>query len=193
MSIRVVGPTEVGLVMKRFALRKLKDDNPIAFHGEAGYQADLLMPGRRWKPWLLYEVDKCSLGAGSAGRNRCGHRPGGRAAADRREVGGLQEGVRQFLRSSLALSRTAGRRASSARCFLRGRWRQSIPSAFSSSPRARSTVCPMSPELRSRAGEKRDADSPEAFGSAPGAARAACASSRSRPEKTARCSTWSAS
>src|ERR1700688_1726340 len=56
MSVRVVGPTEVGLVMKRFGFRKLKDDNPIAFHGEAGYQADLLMAGRRWKPWLLYEV-----------------------------------------------------------------------------------------------------------------------------------------
>src|SRR5271169_922336 len=56
MSVRVVGPTEVGLVMKRFGIRKLKDDNPIAFHGEAGYQADLLMAGRRWKPWLLYEV-----------------------------------------------------------------------------------------------------------------------------------------
>ena len=60
MSVRVVGPTEVGLVMKRFGLRKLKDDNPIAFHGEAGYQADLLMAGRRWKPWLLYEVQMYS-------------------------------------------------------------------------------------------------------------------------------------
>ena len=29
-----VGPTEVGLVLKRFSFRKLKDDNPIAFHGE---------------------------------------------------------------------------------------------------------------------------------------------------------------
>ena len=58
MSIRVVGPTEVGLVLKRIAFRKLQDDNPIAFQGEAGYQADLLMPGRRWKPWLLYDVEK---------------------------------------------------------------------------------------------------------------------------------------
>jgi len=45
MSVRVVGPTEVGLVLKRVAFRNLKDDNPIALHGEAGYQADLLMPG----------------------------------------------------------------------------------------------------------------------------------------------------
>ena len=47
-SIRVIGPTEVGLVMKRFSLKKLSDDNPIAFRGEAGYQADLLMPGFRF-------------------------------------------------------------------------------------------------------------------------------------------------
>ena len=36
-SIRIIGPTEVGLVMKRFGSR-LPGDNPIAFHGEAGYQ-----------------------------------------------------------------------------------------------------------------------------------------------------------
>ena len=43
-SIRIIGPTEVGLVTKRFSFRKLPDNNPIAFHGEAGYPADLLMP-----------------------------------------------------------------------------------------------------------------------------------------------------
>ena len=48
-SIRRIGPTEVGLVTKRFALGKLQEDNPIAFNGEAGYQADLLMPGWRFK------------------------------------------------------------------------------------------------------------------------------------------------
>ena len=47
-SVRVIGPTEVGLVMKRFG-SKLPSDNPIAFHGEAGYQAELLMPGVRFK------------------------------------------------------------------------------------------------------------------------------------------------
>lgn len=58
MSIRRVGPAEVGLVLKRVSLRKLTGDNPIAFNGEAGYQADLLMPGLRWKPWLIYAVVK---------------------------------------------------------------------------------------------------------------------------------------
>jgi uncharacterized membrane protein YqiK len=57
-SIRVIGPTEVGLVVKRFGFKKLPDDNPIAFKGEAGYQADLLMPGWRWKFWIPYKVMK---------------------------------------------------------------------------------------------------------------------------------------
>ena len=57
-SIWRIGPTEVGLVTKKFSLKKLSDDNPIGFHGEPGYQADLLMPGLRWKPWLLYSVEK---------------------------------------------------------------------------------------------------------------------------------------
>lgn len=57
-SIRIIGPTEVGLVTKRFAFSKLPDDNPIAFRGEPGYQADLLMPGWHFKLWLLYAVEK---------------------------------------------------------------------------------------------------------------------------------------
>lgn len=57
-SFRRIGPTEVGLVTKRFSLKKLTDDNPVAFQGEAGYQADLLMPGIRFKFWLVYRVDK---------------------------------------------------------------------------------------------------------------------------------------
>jgi uncharacterized membrane protein YqiK len=57
-SFRVIGPTQVGLVMKRFSFKKLKEDNPIAFNGEAGYQADLLMAGWRWKLWILYSVHK---------------------------------------------------------------------------------------------------------------------------------------
>jgi uncharacterized membrane protein YqiK len=57
-SLRIIGPTQVGLVIKRFSFRALEHDNPIAFQGEAGYQADLLMPGWRWKFWILYRVDK---------------------------------------------------------------------------------------------------------------------------------------
>jgi regulator of protease activity HflC (stomatin/prohibitin superfamily) len=57
-SFRRIGPTEVGLVTKRYSAKKLTKDNPIAFGGEAGYQADLLMPGIRWKWWWNYSVDK---------------------------------------------------------------------------------------------------------------------------------------
>ncbi len=57
-SIRVVGPTEVGLITKRFGFKSLSGDNPIAFSGEAGYQADLLMPGWHWKLWINYKVEK---------------------------------------------------------------------------------------------------------------------------------------
>jgi len=56
-SIFSIGPTQVGLVRKRFG-SKLPDDNPVAFKGEAGYQSELLMPGLRFKLCLLYAVTK---------------------------------------------------------------------------------------------------------------------------------------
>jgi hypothetical protein len=52
-----IGPTQVGLVRKRFGA-KLSGDNPVAFRGKAGYQAELLMPGLRFKFCLLYAVGK---------------------------------------------------------------------------------------------------------------------------------------
>lgn len=58
LSIRRIGPTEVGLVTKRFGWRSLTDDDPIAFDKEAGYQAELLMPGLRFKSCLVYSVSK---------------------------------------------------------------------------------------------------------------------------------------
>ncbi len=57
-SLHKIGPTEVGLVTKRFGLKKLTKDSPVAFDGEAGYQADLLMAGLRWKAWLFFSVNK---------------------------------------------------------------------------------------------------------------------------------------
>jgi len=57
-SIHRIGPTQVGLVTKRLGLRRLPDDNPVAFRGEAGYQAALLMPGTRIKIWPVYTVTK---------------------------------------------------------------------------------------------------------------------------------------
>src|SRR5437667_12092443 len=58
LSIRRIGPTEVGLVTKRLGWRRLSQDDPIAFDKEAGYQADLLMPGLRFKAVLIYSVRK---------------------------------------------------------------------------------------------------------------------------------------
>jgi uncharacterized membrane protein YqiK len=57
-SVHRIGPTEVGLVVKRWGRRSLREDNPIAFAGEAGYQADLLMPGTRFKFWPVFTVTK---------------------------------------------------------------------------------------------------------------------------------------
>jgi uncharacterized membrane protein YqiK len=55
-SIVVIGPAEVGLVIKRVSRRHNTTDTPIAFAGEAGYQAELLMPGVRFKLWPTYAV-----------------------------------------------------------------------------------------------------------------------------------------
>jgi regulator of protease activity HflC (stomatin/prohibitin superfamily) len=56
-SIYSIGPTQIGLVRKRFGA-KLPGNNPVAFEGEAGYQAELLMPGLRFKLCLIYDVTK---------------------------------------------------------------------------------------------------------------------------------------
>ena len=57
-SVHKIGPAEVGLVNKNLGLRKLHNDNPVAFRGEAGYQATLLMPGLRVRLWPIYSVTK---------------------------------------------------------------------------------------------------------------------------------------
>jgi uncharacterized membrane protein YqiK len=55
-SVHRIGPAEVGLVNKKLGFRKLRGDNPIAFRGEAGYQAELLMPGLRFRFWPINSV-----------------------------------------------------------------------------------------------------------------------------------------
>ncbi len=54
-SFRTIGPAQVGLVTKRIG-RRLGADQILALKGEAGYQADLLMPGLRFKLWPIYGV-----------------------------------------------------------------------------------------------------------------------------------------
>jgi regulator of protease activity HflC (stomatin/prohibitin superfamily) len=57
-SLHSIGPSEVGLLNKRFGFKKLTEDDPIAFKGEAGFQAELMMPGLRFKLWPVYGVQK---------------------------------------------------------------------------------------------------------------------------------------
>src|SRR5579871_280407 len=56
-SLAAIGPTEIGLVTRRFG-RRLAEDNVIAMNGEAGFQHDLLMPGLRFKPWPVFSIAK---------------------------------------------------------------------------------------------------------------------------------------
>jgi len=55
-SFRKIGPNEVGLVTKKISFKKLPEGSIIAFAGEAGYQAELLMPGLRFKLRWIYSV-----------------------------------------------------------------------------------------------------------------------------------------
>ena len=57
MSLKSIGPTDVGLVTKRLG-RKLSEGNVIAMNGEAGFQDGLLMPGLRFKLWPIYSIAK---------------------------------------------------------------------------------------------------------------------------------------
>ena len=57
LSIHRIGPNEVGLVIRRWGPRRAQG-GPIAFHGEAGYQADLLMPGIAIRVWPINRVEK---------------------------------------------------------------------------------------------------------------------------------------
>ena len=128
-SFHLIGPTQVGLVTKRF-VRKLPDDNPIAFHGEAGYQADLLMPGLRLQAVAGLRVQKFPWVQVPAGEIGVVIAQVGDAAADRREERRLQARVRQLLRPARVHRRAAARRACSARCCRRARSMPIHPVAF---------------------------------------------------------------
>src|SRR5215208_2005879 len=56
-SLHSIGAAEVGLVTKRLG-RRLDDGQLVALSGEAGYQAELLMPGLRFKLWPLFGVER---------------------------------------------------------------------------------------------------------------------------------------
>ncbi len=119
----------MGLVTKRFAFRKLPEDNPIAFRGEAGYQADLLMPGLRFKFWLVFGVEKfpwVQVPAGEIGvviaQVGAPLPIGAKTAVYRPEFGNFTEPA------TLRRRRRAEGRAA-ARCCRPARWCRSIRSA----------------------------------------------------------------
>jgi uncharacterized membrane protein YqiK len=165
MSIRRVGPAEVGLVLKRVSLRKLAEDNPIAFRGEAGYQADLLMPGLRWKPWLFYEVEKypwVQVPAGEVGVviSQVGAPLpiGAKSAVYKKSFGNFSD-----LRSFVA---GGGQKGVQRPVFPPGTLGPIHPVGFLVVTKSQMYGLPISPELRSRAG-KVGRLTPEAFGLRP--------------------------
>ncbi|MGD0842250.1 MAG: SPFH domain-containing protein [Candidatus Acidiferrales bacterium] len=165
MSIRRVGPTEVGLVLKRVGFKKLSEDNAIAFRGEAGYQADLLMPGLRWKPWLIYQVDKFPWVQVQAG-----------------EVGVVisQVGAPLPIGAKSAVYKTAFGNFSNLRAFVAGGGQKGVqrpvfspgtlapihPVGFLVVTKSQVYGLPISPELRAQSGRKGSL-SPSAFGLRP--------------------------
>ena len=120
-SFHSIGAAEVGLVAKRFAFRKLGEDNPIAFHGEAGYQARLLMPGLRFKFWPMFGVKKFPWVQVPAGEIGVVIAQVGAPLPIGAKSAVYTAGVRQLLEPRTASSSRAARRACSGRCSRRAR------------------------------------------------------------------------
>jgi uncharacterized membrane protein YqiK len=165
MSIRRVGPSEVGLVLKRVGLRKLSEDNAIAFNGEAGYQVDLLMPGLRWKPWLIYEVEKfpwVQVPAGEIGvviSQVGGPLPIGAKSAVYKKAFGNFADLRSFVTGG-------GQKGVQRPVFPPGTLAPIHPVGFIVVTKSQAYGLPLSPQLRDRAG-KGGRLTPEAFGLRP--------------------------
>jgi hypothetical protein len=161
-SLRRIGPTEVGLVTKRFAWKKLAKDNPIAFDGEAGYQAELLMPGLRWKSWIVYAVDKypwVQVPAGQIGvviAQAGAPLPiGAKSAVFKKEFANFSD-----LKSFVA---NAGQKGVQRPVFPPGTLVPIHPVGFLVVTRNQVYGLPVSPELRAKAG-RGGVLTPEAFG-----------------------------
>ncbi|MFZ3202113.1 MAG: hypothetical protein WA175_13295 [Candidatus Acidiferrales bacterium] len=165
MSIRRVGPTEVGLVLKRVSLRKLSEDNAIAFRGEAGYQADLLMPGLRWKAWLVYQVEKfpwVQVPAGEVGvviSQAGAPLPIGAKSALYKKAFGNFSNLREFVAGG-------GQKGVQRPVFSPGTLAPIHPVGFLVVTKSQVYGLPISPEVRAQAG-KTGTLSPAAFGLQP--------------------------
>lgn len=162
-SIRRIGPAEVGLVLKRISHKKLSQDNAIAFEGEAGYQADLLMPGLRWKSILFYEVRKfpwVQVPAGEVGVviSQVGAPLpiGAKSAVYKKEFGNFSD-LHAFVKAG-------GQKGVQRPVFPPGTLAPIHPVGFLVVTKAQVYGLPISPDLRARSGGRL---SPEAFGLRP--------------------------
>ena len=130
-SIKVIGPTEVGLVTKRFGVQASSPkDNPIAFNGRGRLSGRPAHAGSAVQAVADLRGEEVPVGAGTGGRDRRRDRPGRPSAADRREERRLQARVRQLLEISERSSTAAAKRVCSARCCPRARCVPIHPVAF---------------------------------------------------------------
>jgi hypothetical protein len=162
LSYHRIGPSEVGLVLKRVSSSKLSGDNVIAFQGEAGYQADLLLPGLRWKPWLLYEVQKfpwVQIPAGEIGvviaQVGSSLPIGAKSAVYKKSFGNFAD-LRSFVTGG-------GQKGVQRPVFPPGTLGPIHPVGFLVVTKSQAYGLPISPELRARSGSNRRL-TPEAFG-----------------------------
>lgn len=62
VSLVRIGEQQVGVVVKRFALKNLKPGETLALNGEAGFQADTLPPGLHFGYWIWqYQVQRVPM------------------------------------------------------------------------------------------------------------------------------------
>lgn len=162
-STRRIGPAEVGLVLKRVSHKKLSQDNAIAFEGEAGYQADLLMPGLRWKSILFYEVRKfpwVQVPAGEVGVviSQVGAPLpiGAKSAVYKKEFANFSD-LRAFVKAG-------GQKGVQRPVFPPGTLAPIHPVGFLVVTKSQVYGLPISPDLRARSGGRL---TPEAFGLRP--------------------------
>ena len=130
-SFTSIGPAEVGLVTKRLG-RKLEGDQLVALNGEAGYQADLLMPGLRFKLWPIFKVERYDWVQVPPDHIGLVIAQVGAALPTGRQVGRSTSRSSAASPTSARSSATAASGACSARCCLRAPRRRSTRSASSS-------------------------------------------------------------
>jgi regulator of protease activity HflC (stomatin/prohibitin superfamily) len=165
-SLKSIGPTEVGLVNKRFSFSKLSEDNPIAFDGEAGYQEELLMPGLRFKLWPIYVIEKhpwVQVPAGEIGVviAQVGNPLpiGAKSAIYKKEFGNFSR-VKAFIEKG-------GQKGVQRPVLPPGSLMPIHPVGFLVITKKQVYGIPVSPELRNLAGKRSASLTPEIFGLKP--------------------------